>query len=128
MSTTVLTTTLTTAEHPFTTSYKNDTTSILPGHAVRPCLRIRRLGFESLRAHPFSSTRQPLRFAGAEPPRMGDRRVSAVSPLIVRTPASQWAASSAPFDARCVPAAVLLATTVCLVGSTVTAGFPPRPK
>jgi len=51
---------------------------------------------------PFSSARQPLRFAGAKPPRMGDRSAGKRGFTSHRAdPASQWAASSAPFDDRC---------------------------
>ena len=77
---------------------------------------------------PFSSTRQPLRFAGAEPPRMGDRAAGKRGFTSHRAdPLRSGRHHQRRSMTDTVPAAVL-ATTVCLAGSTVTACIPPWPN
>ena len=123
--TTVLTTTMTTVGLPDTVTY---TTIELVSCLVAPsaCLRIRRLWFESLRAHPLAP---PGNHCGL--PALSRRgwvtgqRVSTVSPLIVRTPLPSGRHHQRRSMHDAVPAAVLPATTVCLAGSTVTAWVPP---
>jgi hypothetical protein len=112
---------MTTVGLPNTSTY----TTIDPYHAWshhRPVPTDQKVGVRIPSGAPFSSTRQPLRFAGAEPPRtLTGRRVSAVSPLIVRTPLGSGRHHQRRSMTDAVPAAALLATTVCLAGSTVTA-------
>ena len=76
-------------------------TRIAPGRTIGPCLRIRRLGFESLRAHPLAPPGNHCGLPALS--RRGwvtGRRVSGFTSHRA-DPASQWAASSAPFDDRC---------------------------
>ena len=97
----------------------------MPGDAICRCLRIRRLGFESLRAHPLAPPGNHCGLPALS--RRGwvtGRRVSAVSPLIARTPLRSGRHHQRRSMTDAVPAAVLLATTVCLAGSTVTAWVP----